>query len=179
MSTSICWCYRMLDICKVLYKARHSFFVGQLSRYTSNPSHMYWHVVRRVLKYLKSFIDYGLHYCGYPSILEGFLDASWITNREDHSSTSGQIFTLVRAAISLGSTKQTCIADLTMVAEFLVLVLACKEAEWLRNLLYEIPLWPKPMSPLSLLVTMLLFWQDHTIMYIMVNQGILVYVTVM
>jgi hypothetical protein len=25
-----------------------------------------------------------------------------------------------------------------------------KEAEWLRNLLMEIPIWPKPMSPISL-----------------------------
>nr|GEU68041.1 zinc finger, CCHC-type [Tanacetum cinerariifolium] len=25
-----------------------------------------------------------------------------------------------------------------------------KEAEWLRNLIYEIPLWPKPISPISM-----------------------------
>ena len=37
-----------------------------------------------------------------------------------------------------------------MLAEFVALAPACKEAKWLRNLLYEIPLWPKPMSPLSL-----------------------------
>nr|GEZ20491.1 hypothetical protein [Tanacetum cinerariifolium] len=48
---------------------------------------------------------------GYPSVIEGYSDASWINNMKDHSSTS-----------------------------------AHNEAEWLRNLIYEIPLWPKPIS---------------------------------
>jgi len=98
-----------------------AFTVGKLSRYTSNLSQMYWHAVRRVLKYLKSSIDYGLHYCSYPSILEGFSNASWITNSEDYSSTSGWIFTIGRGAVSWGSKKQTCTAYLTMAAEFVAL----------------------------------------------------------
>jgi len=66
-----------------------TFAIGKLSRYTSNSSHMYWHVVRRLLKYFKSSIDYGLYYCGYPYVSEGVLDESWVTNSEDHSFTSG------------------------------------------------------------------------------------------
>jgi hypothetical protein len=34
--------------------------------------------------------------------------------------------------------------------EFVALAAADKEAEWLRNLLYEIPLWSKPISPISI-----------------------------
>ena len=81
---------------------------------------------------------------------EKFSNASWITNSEDHSSTSGWIFTLSGGAVSRGSKKQTCVANSAMSTEFFALASACKEAEWLRNLLYEIPLWPKPLSPLSL-----------------------------
>nr|GEX46493.1 zinc finger, CCHC-type [Tanacetum cinerariifolium] len=33
--------------------------------------------------------------------------------------------------------------------EFVALAATGKEAEWLRNLIYEIPLWPKLMSPMS------------------------------
>ncbi|GKG41359.1 hypothetical protein Tco_0470571, partial [Tanacetum coccineum] len=36
-----------------------------------------------------------------------------------------------------------------MKAEFAALDAAGKEAEWLRNLIYEI-LWPKPTSPISI-----------------------------
>ncbi|GKD65680.1 zinc finger, CCHC-type containing protein [Tanacetum coccineum] len=38
--------------------------------------------------------DYGLSYVGYPSVLEGYLDASRINHVEDSSSTSGWVFLL-------------------------------------------------------------------------------------
>ncbi|GJW95411.1 zinc finger, CCHC-type containing protein, partial [Tanacetum coccineum] len=33
---------------------------------------------------------------------------------------------------------------------FVALALGCKEAEWLRNLIHEIPIWPKPIAPISI-----------------------------
>ena len=127
-----------------------AFAVGKLSRYTSNPSQAHWQAVYRILKYLKHTMDYGIYYTGYPSVLEGFSDASWITDRDDHTSTSGWIFNLGGGAISWGSKKQTCIADSTMAAKFVALASCSKEAEWLRNLLIEIPIWSKPMPPVSI-----------------------------
>ena len=38
-----------------------------------------------------------------------------------------------------------------MESEFVALDAAGKEAEWLRNLVYEIPLWPKPIAPISIM----------------------------
>ncbi|GKA71337.1 zinc finger, CCHC-type containing protein [Tanacetum coccineum] len=103
-----------------------AFAVGKLSMYTSNPGTQHWQAIQRVLKYLKKTMDYRLVYSGYPSVLEGYTDASWISNTEDNSSTSGWVFLLALAA-------------------------AGKEAEWLKNLLLEIPLWVKPMVPISIL----------------------------
>ena len=37
-----------------------------------------------------------------------------------------------------------------MAVEFIALASASKEAEWLRDLLYGIPLWPKPIAPISI-----------------------------
>ncbi|CAM8887351.1 unnamed protein product [Rhodiola kirilowii] len=71
-----------------------AYAVGKLSRYTSNPSTHHWEAMRRVLKYLRGTMNYGLVYAGFPSVLEGYTDASWITNLEDHSSTSGWVFLL-------------------------------------------------------------------------------------
>ncbi|GKC93956.1 hypothetical protein Tco_1159398 [Tanacetum coccineum] len=117
-----------------------AFAVGKLSMYTSNP------------------------------VLEGYTDASWINNIEDNSSTSGWVFLLGGGAIYwaskkqtciTGSTmksdggaiywaskKQTCITGSTMESEFVALAAAGKEAEWLKNLLLEIPLWSKPIAPI-------------------------------
>ncbi|KAK9078203.1 hypothetical protein SSX86_002260 [Deinandra increscens subsp. villosa] len=127
-----------------------AFAVGKLSRYTSNPNTHHWHALNRVFKYLKGTKDYGLYYSGFPSVLEGYTDASWITNSEDYSSTSGWVFLLGGGAISWASKKQTCITHSTMESEFVALDAAGKEADWLRNLIYEIPLWPKPISPISI-----------------------------
>ncbi|GJW83766.1 zinc finger, CCHC-type containing protein [Tanacetum coccineum] len=49
-------------------------------------------------------------------------------------------------AISWASTKQTCITGSTIKYEFMALATAGKEAEWLRNLILEIPLWSKPIA---------------------------------
>ncbi|KAG8499886.1 hypothetical protein CXB51_006273 [Gossypium anomalum] len=79
-----------------------------------------------------------------------YSDASWITCLEIMHFTSGWIFILGGGAIAWGSKKQTCIIDSTMAAEFIALAAASKEAEWLRNLLYDVPSWSKPISPISI-----------------------------
>ena len=66
------------------------------------------------------------------------------------SSTSGYIFTLGGGAISWKFAKQTCIAHSTIEYEFIALELAGQEAEWLKGLLIDIPLWGKQSTPISL-----------------------------
>ncbi|GJY81465.1 zinc finger, CCHC-type containing protein [Tanacetum coccineum] len=102
-----------------------AFVVGKLSRYTSNPGTQHWQAIQRALKYLKKTMDYRLVNSCYTSVLEGYTDASWMSNTKDNSSTSGWVFLLALAA-------------------------AGKKAEWLKNLLLEISLWVKPMAPISI-----------------------------
>ncbi|GJU05277.1 zinc finger, CCHC-type containing protein [Tanacetum coccineum] len=91
-----------------------------------------------------------LIYTGYPLVLKGYTDASWISNTEDNSSTSGSVLLLGGGTISWASKKQTCITGSTMEYEFVALATAGKEAEWLKNLLLEIPLLSKPIAPISI-----------------------------
>nr|GFC04138.1 zinc finger, CCHC-type [Tanacetum cinerariifolium] len=106
--------------------------------------------ITRIFKYLRGTKNYGLSYVGYPSVLEGYSDASWINHVEDSSSTSGWVFLLGRGAISWAFKKQTVITGFTMESEFVALAAAGKEAEWLRNLIHEIPIWPKPIASISI-----------------------------
>ncbi|GKE15579.1 zinc finger, CCHC-type containing protein, partial [Tanacetum coccineum] len=105
-----------------------AFVVGKLSRYTSNPGTQHWQAIQRANN----------------------TNASWISNTKDNLSTSGWVFLLGGGAISWASKKQTCIIGSTMKSEFVALAAAGKEAEWLKNLLLEIPLWGKPMTPISI-----------------------------
>nr|GEU79105.1 zinc finger, CCHC-type [Tanacetum cinerariifolium] len=83
-------------------------------------------------------------------VVEAYSDASWINHVEDSSSTSGWVFLLGGGAISWASKKQTCITGSTIESEFVALAAAGKEAEWLRNLIHDIPIWPKPIAPISI-----------------------------
>ncbi|GJU73263.1 zinc finger, CCHC-type containing protein [Tanacetum coccineum] len=77
-----------------------AYAVGRLSRHTSSPDKEHWDAVNQVFKYLKKTMDYGLEYSGDPLVLEGYTNASWITDQEDYASMSGWIFTLGGGAVS-------------------------------------------------------------------------------
>lgn len=127
-----------------------AYSVNRLSRYTSNPGKSHWEAILRVLGYLQYTSKYALHYGRYPAVLEGYSDANWISDSNQSKSTSGYIFTLGGAAVSWKSTKQTINTRSTMEAEFVALDKAGEEAEWLRNFLEDIPLWPKPVTAICI-----------------------------
>nr|GEX82334.1 zinc finger, CCHC-type [Tanacetum cinerariifolium] len=68
---------------------------------------------------------------------------------EDNLSKSSLVFLLGGGAISWASKKQTCITGSTMESKFIALAAAGKEAEWLKSLLLNIPLWFKRMAHIS------------------------------
>ncbi|GJS06033.1 zinc finger, CCHC-type containing protein [Tanacetum coccineum] len=147
---NVCKLIKSLYGLKQAPKPDIAFAMGKLSRYTSNPGTQHWQSIQRVLKYLKKTMYYILTYTSYPSVLESYTDASLISNTEDNSSISGWVFLLGGGAISWASEKQTCITGSTMESEFVALAAAGKEAEWLKNLLFEILLWSKPIAPISI-----------------------------
>ena len=116
----------------------------------SNPGVDHWKTIIRVLRYLRYTQNYGLHYTRYPAVLEGYSDANWISNMKDTKSTSGYVFTLGGATVSWKSSKQTCIVKSTMESEFIALDKAREEAEWLRQFLKDIPIWPKPVPTICI-----------------------------
>ena len=125
-----------------------AYEVGVLSRFTSKLSRDHWHAIERVKKYLSGTKTYGLFYKKYFTVLEGFSDADWNTLSSDSLSTTGFIFTFGSGAICWKSKKQTIIVNSTMEVELIALASTSEEANWLRDLLYEIPLWEKPIPPI-------------------------------
>ncbi|XP_031097071.1 secreted RxLR effector protein 161-like [Ipomoea triloba] len=125
-----------------------AFAVSKLSRYTSNPGDMHWKAIVRVMRYLRDTRNYGLHYTGYPAVLEGYSDANLISYIKNSKSTSGYVFTLAGAAVAWKSSKQTVIARSTMESELIALNKCCEETEWLRHFLEDIPDWERPVPPI-------------------------------
>ena len=77
-----------------------TFTVSILSRFTGNPGENHWKAIVKVLRYLRHTLDYGLHYSKDPAMLEGFSDASWISDIQDTKGTSGYVLTLGGGAVS-------------------------------------------------------------------------------
>jgi hypothetical protein len=97
------------------------------------------------MHYLVGTIDYGIHYSGYPILLEGYSDANWISDVDDLYAMSGYVFTLGGAAVSWRSCKQSILTRSTIEAELTALDTATVEADWLRELLIDLPIVEKPL----------------------------------
>ncbi|XP_039114040.1 uncharacterized protein LOC120249550 [Dioscorea cayenensis subsp. rotundata] len=112
----------------------------KLSRYTQNPNHEHWYALVKLMKYLRGTMNYGIVYSGYLVVLEGYNDTNWISDSNETKSTSCYVFTLGGGAVAWKSARQTIIAESTIEAEFVNLVLTESEADWLRNFFANIPL---------------------------------------
>ena len=45
-------------------------------------------------------MNYGILYCGFSTVLEGYSDANWISNLNETKSTSGYVFTFGGGAVA-------------------------------------------------------------------------------
>ena len=96
------------------------------------------------MRYLKGTTSYGIHYTGYPKVLEGYSDSNWICDADEIKATSGYLFSHGGGAISWKSCKQTILTGSTMEAELTTLDTATVEADWLRRLLNDLLIVEKP-----------------------------------
>jgi hypothetical protein len=114
--------------------------VGILSQYMSKPSKDHWIGVKRVLRYLKGTLNYGIKYSannGNPELI-GYSDSDWAGDIDTRRSTSGYVFQLSNSVISWSSRKQATVAKSSSEAEYVALSLAAQEAIWLQRLMCDL-----------------------------------------
>jgi hypothetical protein len=100
------------------------------------PRHEHWIVAKRVLRYIRGTLNYGLRYTASSDIqLHGFTNSDWEGSAEEKKSTSGMCFSLGSTMISWDNRKQTSIALSTIEEEYMAACEACIEAVWLRKLI--------------------------------------------
>ena len=107
--------------------------------FSSKPGKSHWMAVKRVLRYLKGTVNYGIIFKGGErKNLMGYSDADWAGDRQDRKSTSGYLFQLAGGPISWRSKNQDSIALSTAEAEFAALSSAAQETVLLRKLTSEL-----------------------------------------
>ena len=116
-----------------------AYAVNNLAKFISKPQKEHWTALKRVLRYLKDTVNYGILYRQEGSNeCIGYSDADWAGDVSDRRSTSGYIFMLGGGAISWSSRKQKCVALSTAEAEYVALAGAAQECIWLRQLIAEL-----------------------------------------
>ena len=99
----------------------------------------HWAVAKRVLRYLKGAVEYGLKYTkGNENHLNGFTNADWAGSPVDRKCTSRYSFNVGSGMTSWCSRKQKSVALSLAEEEYMAANTASCEAIWLRKLLVNL-----------------------------------------
>lgn len=116
-----------------------SFAVNKVCQFMHCPTTDHWTAVKRILRYLKQTIQYGLLLQPFSSAtLHAFSDADWAGCINDSRSTSGYGINLGPNLISWSSKKQTTVARSSTEVEYRGLANATAELLWICYLLHEL-----------------------------------------
>ncbi|KAL3820422.1 hypothetical protein ACJIZ3_006327 [Penstemon smallii] len=124
-----------------------AFSVNRVCQFMHAPCISHWQSVKRILRYLKHTLDYGLLLRPTPRLtLAAFSDADWASSPDDRKSTGGYCIFFGKNLISWSSKKQRTIARSSTEAEYKSLAHATCELIWVKSLLTElgIPLHTPP-----------------------------------
>ncbi|KAM1445469.1 hypothetical protein ACFX2I_041498 [Malus domestica] len=103
-----------------------------MSRYMQNPKKPHLEAVRRILRYVKSTIDYGLLYKKCEDCkLVGYCDADFIGDHDTRRSTTGYVFRIGSGVVSWCSKRQPIVSLSTTEAEYRAAAMAAQENAWL------------------------------------------------
>ncbi|XP_046145885.1 secreted RxLR effector protein 161-like [Osmia bicornis bicornis] len=116
-----------------------SVAVNYYSRFQSNAKMAHWKGLKRILRYIKGTLDYGLIFRrgtnpGIP--LQVYVDANWATD-DDRKSTTGFLLQVFGSTVSWSTRKQTGITLSSTEAEYVALATALMDAIWLKGLLED------------------------------------------
>ncbi|KAG9450314.1 hypothetical protein H6P81_010279 [Aristolochia fimbriata] len=115
-----------------------SYNVGVCARYQSSPKESHVKLARRILRYVKGTINWGLWFSrDSNTLLAGYSDADWAENVDDRKSTSGGCFYLGNNLVSWYSKKQNSISLSTAEAEYIAAGSCCAQLIWMRQMLAD------------------------------------------
>ncbi|XP_048619903.1 secreted RxLR effector protein 161-like [Brassica napus] len=106
-----------------------------------HPTTTHFKAAKRILRYIKGTINFGLYYSISEDYrLVGYSDSDWGGDVDDRKSTSGVVFFIGETAFTWMSKKQPIVTLSTCEAEYVAATSCVCHAIWLRNLLKELNL---------------------------------------
>ncbi|KAA3472867.1 pleiotropic drug resistance protein 3-like [Gossypium australe] len=130
-------------ICCLLYliaiKPDIMFVVSLLSRFMHCCNVTHFKAAKRVLRYVKGTLSYGVKFERAEELKPvGYSDSDWASSVDDMKSTSGYFLTLGLGVFSWSFMKQQTVAQSIVEAEYIATATAVNQAIWLRKLLSDL-----------------------------------------
>ncbi|KAK6163684.1 hypothetical protein DH2020_000548 [Rehmannia glutinosa] len=106
------------------------------ARFQSNPKESHMSAVKRIFRYLKGTIQYGLFYPKNENFsLKGYSDLDYAGNIDDRKSTSRSCQFLGDCLVSWFSKKQNCVSLSTAESEYISAAFCCTQLLWMKQTL--------------------------------------------
>jgi hypothetical protein len=134
--------YRSLIGCLMYLTVTRSdiaFAVSLLSRFMHCASELHLQAAKRIVRYVKGTISYGIKYSHLQNfMLHGYSDSDWAGSVDDMKSTSGYCFSFGSGMFSWCSRKQDNVAQSTAQVEYAAATAAVNQAIWIRKILADL-----------------------------------------
>ena len=124
-----------------LIRPELAFSVNKLSQFLSVPTEEHWQACKRILRYLKGTIHYGLQIYSTGSRhmqINCFSDSDWACDRDDRKSVARYAMFLGPNLVLWSSKKQHVVSKSSTESEYRALALATTEVMWIKGLLAEL-----------------------------------------
>ena len=117
-----------------------TYCVIYLSRFMDKPSSEHLAAAKRILRYLKGTVNFGILYKRGDRDMKitGYSDSDFAGDINDRKSTSGQIFFLGGLPITWSLVKQRVVALSTCEAEYITVSSATCQGLWISRLIKEL-----------------------------------------
>ncbi|XP_026444323.1 uncharacterized protein LOC113344595 [Papaver somniferum] len=116
-----------------------SVAVNKVCQYMHDPYEENWELVKRIIRYLKNTVNYGLHIRSSSDFsLQAYSDADWAGSLDDRRSTSVYCIYFGGNLISWSARKQKTVSKSSTEAEYRGIAIATSEIKWIQSLLQEL-----------------------------------------
>ena len=143
-----------------------AYAVAQCAKYSQKPKKAHWWALKRILRYLKGTVEYGIHYkvpgdreqggtlgsldlpTGYLSSVSakeaagvetvGYVDSDYANSLDDRRSITGYVNMLAEAPVTWQCKTQQSVALSTLEAEYMALAAEVQETDYQRMVFEEL-----------------------------------------
>ena len=139
--------YRSLVGCLMYLTTTRSdimYVVSVLSRFMNCANGSHLRAAKRVLRYVKGTVSFGVKFCLTPSFeLQGYSDSDWARSLDDMKNTSVFCFNFGLGIFTWSSKKQEIVTQSTVEAKFIAATTFVNHVLWLRKILNDLHLEQK------------------------------------